>query len=170
MISSGASASGLSFAEAFDAWPEPGRSRVSAVSSRIDSRICLIGEVAAEAALSQSEERYRTLVESATDIIITLDLQGRVTTVNPAIERILGYAPEELIGRPLSQLVSPEQMAMQQDMLRRKLEGEPADGSEQESQRQDRQENEVRQARFCGLARDHRADQQIESEIVHPAG
>ena len=98
---------------------------------------------AAEAALSQSEERYRTLVESATDIIITLDLEGRVTTVNPAIERILGYAPEELIGRPLSQFVSPEQMAMQQDMLRRKLEGEPATQYELEVPAKDGKRNLV---------------------------
>jgi PAS domain S-box-containing protein len=80
---------------------------------------------AAEAALTQSEMRYRTLVESATDIIVTLDLDGRVTSVNPAIERVLGYAPEEFVGRPLSEFVPPGLMPMQQDMLRRKLEGEP---------------------------------------------
>src|SRR5436190_14591180 len=49
---------------------------------------------AAESALKQSEERYRALVENANDIVATLDLEGRLTSVNPAVEAILGYAPE----------------------------------------------------------------------------
>jgi len=80
----------------------------------------------AEEALAESEERYRTLVESATDVIVTLDLDGHVTSINPAVERVLGYAPEELIGKPISIFVEPGQMPMQQEMLRRKLEGEPS--------------------------------------------
>jgi PAS domain S-box-containing protein len=78
----------------------------------------------AETALAVSEERYRTLVESATDIIATLDLDGRFMSVNPAVERILGYTPDDLIGRKIDDFVRPDQMPMQDAMLRRKLEGE----------------------------------------------
>jgi PAS domain S-box-containing protein len=81
---------------------------------------------AAETALTQSEERYRTLVESATDIIATLELDGRVTTINPAVERILGYTPEELIGASINRFVPPDQMPLQREVLQRKLDGEPA--------------------------------------------
>ena len=81
---------------------------------------------AAESALKHSEERYRALVENANDIVATLDLKGHLTSINPAVETILGYSPEDLIGAPLSRIVPAEGMAMQESMLRRKLEGEPA--------------------------------------------
>lgn len=53
----------------------------------------------AEAALRESEERYRMLVESVKDYAIyMLDPDGRVTTWNAGAERILGYSAEEIIG------------------------------------------------------------------------
>jgi two-component system cell cycle sensor histidine kinase/response regulator CckA len=54
------------------------------------------------------EDRYRDIVEHANDLIITLDLEGRITTVNRAIVKALGYSREELLGRPLEDLISPE--------------------------------------------------------------
>ena len=80
----------------------------------------------AERALSHSEERYRALVDNANDIVATLDLEFRFTSVNPAIERILGYRPDEIVGRPLGNFVPPDQLAMHQDMLKRKLQGAAA--------------------------------------------
>ena len=65
---------------------------------------------AAEAALAESEQRYRALVDNASDIVVTTDLDMRVTSVNPAIERILGYAPSEVIGTLLSRYVPPDQI------------------------------------------------------------
>ena len=81
---------------------------------------------AAERALAASEQRYRTLVDNANDIVATLDLDGRFTSVNPAVERILGYTPEDLIGEPVGRFVPPELHAMQEEVLKRKLEGEPS--------------------------------------------
>jgi PAS domain S-box-containing protein len=77
----------------------------------------------AEQALAQGEARYRTLFESANDIVVTLELDGRIISINPVVRDILGFAPEEMIGRPLSDFVSAEQIGMQQRMLERKLEG-----------------------------------------------
>jgi PAS domain S-box-containing protein len=74
----------------------------------------------------ESEQRYRALVDNANDIVATLDLDFQFTSVNPAVERILGYAPDEIVGTPLSAYVPPEQLAMHTDMLRRKLEGAEA--------------------------------------------
>lgn len=49
--------------------------------------------------LARSEARYRHLVESASDAIVTLDANGRFTTVNHAAENISGYKRDELVGQ-----------------------------------------------------------------------
>ena len=47
----------------------------------------------------ESESRFKSLSENASDIIYTLDTKGRITYVNPAWERILGYRRESVMGR-----------------------------------------------------------------------
>jgi len=60
--------------------------------------------------LRESEGRYRELVEEISDVIYTLDRNGVITYVSPAIERLLGYAPEQLIGQLFGQFVLPEDL------------------------------------------------------------
>lgn len=62
----------------------------------------------AEEALKVSEERYRDLVESATDVIFTHNLDGQYTSVNKAGELITGYTRDEALALNLSQIVAPE--------------------------------------------------------------
>jgi diguanylate cyclase (GGDEF)-like protein/PAS domain S-box-containing protein len=62
----------------------------------------------AEKALRESEERYRTLVENASDIVIRLDDTGHFTFVNPAALRIMGYEEKEMIGRHFLTLYRPD--------------------------------------------------------------
>lgn len=52
----------------------------------------------AEEALRQSEEKYRTILDNIEDGYFETDLSGDFTFVNPAVERILGYPDDELIG------------------------------------------------------------------------
>ena len=59
-----------------------------------------------EEVLKESEEKFRTLTESANDAIISADSKGLVIFFNPTAEKIFGYAQEEIIGRPISQLMS----------------------------------------------------------------
>jgi PAS domain S-box-containing protein len=94
---------------------------------------------AAEAALTESEQRYRALVDNASDIVATMDLDLSVTSVNPAIERILGYAPEEVIGTRLTQYVPVDQLAMYENMLQRRFEGIEATRYETDLLRKDNQ-------------------------------
>jgi diguanylate cyclase (GGDEF)-like protein/PAS domain S-box-containing protein len=71
-------------------------------------------ETARAAALSQSEDRYRALVESATDAIVSADAHGRITSWNRAAERIFGYPADEILGQWLTSLM-PEQYREQHE-------------------------------------------------------
>jgi two-component system, cell cycle sensor histidine kinase and response regulator CckA len=61
-----------------------------------------------EAAVRASELRYRELFENATDLIATTDLDGRITDANRAFTESLGYRLDELIGKPITELVPTE--------------------------------------------------------------
>jgi len=59
----------------------------------------------AEAERESSEARYRLVVETASDAVISTDESGLVLLANPATARIFGYDPAELIGKPLTMLM-----------------------------------------------------------------
>ena len=52
----------------------------------------------AEEAVRESEERFRSLVQNASDMISILNPDGTMRYVSPSVERVLGYRPEERIG------------------------------------------------------------------------
>lgn len=58
--------------------------------------------------LHQEERRFRALVEHSSDIIVATDLTGTITYVNPAVEKVLGFKPEERIGRKGFELIHPD--------------------------------------------------------------
>jgi PAS domain S-box-containing protein len=62
----------------------------------------------AEDALRRSEERFRSLVQNASDIIIILEADGTVRYVSPAIERVLGLQTEDVIGKNAVAFVDPD--------------------------------------------------------------
>ncbi|MEP7151505.1 MAG: PAS domain S-box protein, partial [Nitrospira sp.] len=59
----------------------------------------------AEHALSESEARFRSLVEAATDSIVLADHHGIILSWNRAASRLFGYADEEVVGHPLTMLM-----------------------------------------------------------------
>jgi PAS domain S-box-containing protein len=72
----------------------------------IASQIGLFFErMRAEEALRESEERYRTVVETAADAVITVSETGTIMFANRAAEHIFGYGKADLLGQPLTVLM-----------------------------------------------------------------
>ena len=60
-----------------------------------------------------SEREVNAILETMLDTFYRTDREGRVVRASPAVQTLLGYAPEELIGRPLAELyVHPEQRSI----------------------------------------------------------
>ena len=61
-----------------------------------------------EVVLSESEDRYRDLVEHSTDLICTYSLDGRLLSVNELPAKLLGYSREELLKKPMREFLPAE--------------------------------------------------------------
>jgi two-component system cell cycle sensor histidine kinase/response regulator CckA len=71
-----------------------------------------------EEALRASEERFRTLVETTSDMVWEVDRQARYTYVSPKIRDILGYEPHEVIGKKTLDFMPPEEAERVAPILR----------------------------------------------------
>jgi len=95
---------------------------VSAVPVRIRGEVCLTTlirditqEKQAQRVLAESEARYRQIatqlqrtLDLSLDLINSIDAEGRFVTMSAACQQILGYSPEELIGRTYLDFVHPD--------------------------------------------------------------
>jgi len=72
----------------------------------------------AEEALFSSEHRYREVVESSLGFVFTCTMEGRLTSLNAFTAETLGYRMEDLIGRPVSELLDSVGAARFQECLR----------------------------------------------------
>jgi diguanylate cyclase (GGDEF)-like protein/PAS domain S-box-containing protein len=61
-----------------------------------------------ERALQESEERFRTLIETTRDLIFIVNERGCFTYANFRFKEMLGYAPQELMGKPFTFIIAPE--------------------------------------------------------------
>jgi len=75
----------------------------------LEGFICDITEQKSlEQALRESEGRYRLLAQNTSDVIWTMDLEGRTTYVSPSSTELTGYTPEETMDLPLDRALTPE--------------------------------------------------------------
>lgn len=66
--------------------------------------------VEATAALRESEEKYRLLAENSADMVTVTDTAGRFVFASPSCHALLGYTPEELVGRSAATLIHPDDL------------------------------------------------------------
>lgn len=77
--------------------------------------------VQAEEIISRSEERYRTIVNTSSDLIAQISTHGIITSLNPSFERITGWSCDEWIGKKFTELVYPEDVQLTSDYLTNSL-------------------------------------------------
>jgi PAS domain S-box-containing protein/putative nucleotidyltransferase with HDIG domain len=71
----------------------------------------------AEQALQDSHNRFRALIENSADAITLLDVQGRVLYDSPSAPGLLGYSPDDWIGRQVFTLIHPDDLLRIQGIL-----------------------------------------------------
>ena len=75
----------------------------------------------ADRALRRSEERFREVVENASDIIYRADLEGCFTYANPVAARIMGLPEEEILGKSYLELIRPDHREAARAFYKRQL-------------------------------------------------
>lgn len=76
----------------------------------------------AEQSLLDSEERYRTVAETASDAIITIDAESSILFINDAAERIFGHPVAEMVGQSLTMLMPDYMRHLHREGLSRYVE------------------------------------------------
>ena len=83
----------------------------------------------AEEALRRSERHYRALIEKGRDIIAVLNRDGIAVYQSPSIERVLGYPPAEMLGKPAISFVHPDDREQVRQAMAKALETEEGTAS-----------------------------------------
>ncbi|MFH1081520.1 MAG: PAS domain S-box protein [Pseudomonadota bacterium] len=76
-----------------------------------------------EMALRESEERFRTLIETTHDLVFIVNAEGCFTYANPHFKKMLGYDLQELIEKPFTLILAPESIASVVDNFKRGIRG-----------------------------------------------
>jgi PAS domain S-box-containing protein len=73
----------------------------------------------AERTLKEAEQRFRALVQYSSDVITMIDAGGTIRYVSPAVARVTGYRPENLVGKNVFDYVHQDVSEEAQEMLAR---------------------------------------------------
>ncbi len=73
--------------------------------------------------LEAAEEKYRALVENLNDVIYTIDSLGVITYISPVIEKIIGFKPDEFVGRNFGHFIHSKDLPGLVVSFQRSMEG-----------------------------------------------
>lgn len=90
-----------------------------------------------EKKIEQSENKFRNLVERMSDLVIQIDANLKIQFVTPSIKQILGYTPEEILGKTFNKYIRPKNIHLVFNSVRNILNGHFIDNLEIEIQRKD---------------------------------
>ncbi|WP_321508212.1 PAS domain S-box protein [uncultured Methanoregula sp.] len=152
-------------------------------SGAVLSVICSSKEITdrrnAENELRESEEKFRSFVVNANDIVYTLSLDGTFTYASPNTTDLLGYAASEVIGMPLDRLIHPDDLAACRTFLAAILsKGEKKGGVEYRVRHKDGtwrwfmsnnsllRDHENKPFAFLGIARDITLKKQMDESLA----
>jgi PAS domain S-box-containing protein len=76
-----------------------------------------------EAALRASEHKYRTLIDTLQEGVWAIDKEGLTTYANACMAQMLGYTPDEMMGRPLFSFMSESQVTVARANMERRAQG-----------------------------------------------
>jgi PAS domain S-box-containing protein len=79
----------------------------------------------AENAVRQWERRFEDLFENTKDILFTLDLEGRITSMNKAAQEAIGWSRDEVLRKDIKSFIAPEHAAQCSETIRRIVNEEP---------------------------------------------
>jgi PAS domain S-box-containing protein len=91
----------------------------------------------AEAALEESEEKFRGVAERSSELIFLSDDTGKGTYVSPSIERILGYRPEDIIGKTAYSFIVKEDHEAISEVIKKNRTGISVDNLETRIRKKD---------------------------------
>jgi PAS domain S-box-containing protein len=86
--------------------------------------ISIVEDVTGRLEAEEARAKLASIIESSDDAILSKDLNGVITTWNEGARRILGYAPEEIIGRSTMTFIPPELQDEETHILERLRRGE----------------------------------------------
>ncbi|MDY6790320.1 MAG: PAS domain S-box protein [Thermodesulfobacteriota bacterium] len=108
----------------FQTHVEPLRDTEGNISGLIGVSLEITERKRMEMALKASEEKYRSLVETITDLVFIIDPDGRFTYLNPEFEKVTGFVVVDYIGRSFTEILVPEYIEPTVDRFKRGLSGE----------------------------------------------
>jgi PAS domain S-box-containing protein len=98
---------------------------------------CVTLDITAKTDAMELQARLAAIVESSDDAIISKDLDGVIRSWNAGAQRLFGYTPEEVIGKPITLIIPPDHLDEEPQIINRLQRGERVDHFETIRRRKD---------------------------------